>query len=209
MALIKKTDLAPPAQEQEVGAAQRDFEGLLELLQQADPAQRRWAVQDLAAYPQASPVLVAQVEREADLSVREVIFSSLIRMGDEAAVAGLVSCLKSEDAGLRNEAIEALKQLPREIEPLLSTLLHDPDPDVRIFVVNVLESLRHPLVEQWLIEVIRADPHVNVCATAVDLLGEVGVKEAIPALQELKQRFANEPYIQFAADIALKRINEA
>lgn len=209
MALIKKTDLAPPAQEQEVGAAQRDFEGLLELLQQADPAQRRWAVQDLAAYPQASPVLVAQVEREADLSVREVIFSSLIRLGDETAVAGLVSCLKSEDAGLRNEAIDALKQLPREIEPLLSTLLHDPDPDVRIFTVNVLESLRHPLVEQWLIEVIRADPHVNVCATAVDLLGEVGVKEAIPALQELKQRFSSEPYIQFAADVALKRINEA
>ena len=64
----------------------------------------------------------------------------------------------------------------------------------------------HPEVENWLIEVISQDCHVNVCATAVDLLGEVGSPRAHDALQALKQRFAGEPYIQFAADIALKRI---
>ena len=35
-----------------------------------------------------------------------------------------------------------------------------------------LVSLRHPDVELWLREVIERDAHENVCATAVDLLGE-------------------------------------
>jgi hypothetical protein len=48
---------------------------------------------------------------------------------------------------------------------------------------------------------------LNVCATAVDLLGEVGSGAAREPLLRLKTRYADEPYIQFAADLALKRIN--
>ena len=87
-------------------------------------------------------------------------------------------------------------------------MLKDTDSDVRIFAVNILESLRHPQVESWLIEVIESDPHVNVCATAVDLLGEVGSSAAREALVRLKGRFPEEPYVQFAADLALRRIDE-
>jgi len=55
----------------------------------------------------------------------------------------------------------------------------------------------------------RARSHVNVCATAVDLLGEVGSEAAHEPLGRLKVRYADEPYIQFAADLALKRITES
>ena len=87
-------------------------------------------------------------------------------------------------------------------------LLNDTNPDVRIFAVNILESLRHPEVESWLITVIDNDPQLNVCATAVDLLGEVGSDAAREPLLRLKARYADEPYIQFATDLALKRITE-
>ena len=73
-----------------------------------------------------------------------------------------------------------------EVAPILRSLLADPDPDVRIFVVNILDSERHPEVESWLIEVIERDAHVNVCATAVDLLCEVGTEAAIDPLVRLK-----------------------
>jgi HEAT repeat protein len=109
---------------------------------------------------------------------------------------------------LRNEAIEAMKQLPDAVAPIMRDLLNDASSDMRIFAVNILESLKHPDVELWLREVIENDAHVNVCATAVDLLGEVGSKEALESLRHLKLRFANEPYIQFAADLAIKRILE-
>jgi HEAT repeat protein len=85
-------------------------------------------------------------------------------------------------------------------------LLADSDPDVRIFAVNILDSRRQPDVESWLIEVIEKDVHLNVCATAVDLLCEVGTEAALEPLLRLKVRFVSEVFIQFAANRAIKRI---
>lgn len=205
MALIKKTldtlNTAP--------AVHTDWADWQNLLQRGCPAQRREAVQALESHPHASRLLVEQLQREMDLSVRERIFASLLKVADDEAISGLVTCLRSEDAALRNQSIETLKEMPERIGPILESLLEDTDPDVRIFTVNILESLQYPLVEELLIKVITHDNHVNVCATAVDLLGEVGDEKAQLALQTLKQRFPGEPYIQFAADLALKRINEA
>lgn len=176
-------------------------------LSDPSPTARRWAARDLADCPDSSAALVEQLQREQDKTVREIILTTLTHLGDEEAVAGLVNCLRSEDASLRNEAIEAMKLLPDEVAPIMGQLLKDPDPDVRIFAVNVLESLRHEQVEEWLNEVIEHDAHVNVCATAVDLLGEVGTSYSWEALEKLKARFPDEPYIRFAADLALKRIS--
>lgn len=185
----------------------RDCASLELQLSDPSPTARRWAARDMADCPDSSGALIEQLQREEDSSVREIILTTLTHLGDEEAVAGLVNCLRSEDASLRNEAIEAMKMLPAEVAPIMGQLLKDPDPDVRIFAVNVLESLRHEQVEEWLKEVIEHDAHVNVCATAVDLLGEVGSSYSGEALEKLKARFPDEPYIRFAADLALKRIS--
>ncbi|UVS99440.1 HEAT repeat domain-containing protein [Burkholderia glumae] len=182
---------------------------LLASLGSASPAQRRDAARALAAHPDTAAVLVAQLQRESSASVRETIMLSLVHLRDQVALDGLVACLRSEDAALRNAAIAAMQQLPEEVAPLMSRLLADPDSDVRIFAVNVLESLRHPSVEAWLLEVIEQDPHVNVCAAAVDLLGEVGSARARAPLQRLQQRFPDEPFIRFAASIALQGLEDA
>jgi HEAT repeat protein len=175
-------------------------------LENPDPMARRWAARDLADCKDASAALISRLTRESDMSVREVILSTLTSLGDETAVAGLVECLRSEDAGLRNEAIEVMKLLPSEVAPIINGLLVDVDPDVRIFAVNILESLRHPDVETWLIDVIENDLNVNVCSTSLDLLVEVGSSNSVEALQRLKVRFVDEPYIQFAVNLALKRL---
>jgi HEAT repeat protein len=185
----------------------RDCAGLALQLSDDKAIARRWAARDLVACPNASGPLVDRLKLETDVSVREVILTALTRIGDDLAVVGLVECLRSEDAALRNEAIDAMKQLPDEVAPLMRGLLDDTDPDVRIFAVNILESLCHPDVESWLIDVIERDAHVNVCATAVDLLGEVGSVASKEALLRLKKRFSDEPFVQFAADIALRRID--
>ena len=204
MALVKKT--VREVIEKDERKQGRDCSTLLRQLSDPSPAARRWAVKDLADCPDVSDALVELLGREADSSVREIILTTLTKRADEQAVAGLVECLRSEDASLRNEAIEAMKLLPDEVAPIMGMLLADADPDVRIFAVNVLESLRHEKVEKWLKEVIERDPHVNVCATAVDLLGEVGTPYSREALENLESRFPGEPYIRFAADLALKRI---
>jgi HEAT repeat protein len=206
MAFVKQqTKRSNAGDERKAG---RDCPELVEQLADPDPTARRWAARDLADCPGASGALVDRLKQEATASVREVILTTLTRLGDEAAVAGLVDCLRSEDATLRNEAISAMQELPDAVAPIMGGLLNDLDADVRIFAVNILQSLRHAQVEAWLVEVIDRDPHVNVCGAAVDLLGEVGTEHARGALERLKLRFSDEPYILFAADLALKRIGK-
>lgn len=206
MALVKKSHVTPAADDERGHG--RDLEGLLAELTNPQASARRWAARDLADYPMASAALARRLVVEPDVSVQDALLMSLTQIGDPTAVVALVNCLRSENASLRNQAIEAMKLLPDAVAPIMAGLLADPDPDVRIFAVNVLESLRHPDVESWLIEVITDDEHVNVCATAVDLLGEVGTEAALEPLRALKRRFAGEPYIEFAADLAIKRLGQ-
>ncbi len=212
MALIKSTSsiTKEPSGSQpiESSSVRVDVAALVSQLNGENAESRRWAARDLVDCPGSSAALMQRLSIEQDDSVREVILTTLVHLGDDASVMGLVQCLRSDDATLRNEAIEALKMLPDAVAPIMRGLLADEDSDVRIFAVNILESLRHPEVETWLSEVIEHDPHVNVCGTAVDLLGEVGSRNVLDPLLRLKSRFAREPYIQFAADIAIKRILE-
>jgi HEAT repeat protein len=206
MAFIKQT--APQVLNDDERAAPRDFDGLCQELNNENQTARRWAARDLGQFPQASAALVARLKIEEHPNVRTAILDTLATLGDDIAVSGLVSCLRSDEASLRNEAIEVLKNVPEQVAPIIDNLLTDDDSDVRIFAVNILESLHHQDVEKWLIQVIEYDEHINVCATAVDLLSEVGTEQSIKALENLKIRFSDEPYICFTVDLALKRVGE-
>lgn len=206
MGLIKPSQERPDAvtdrREQK-----RDYEGLLTQLQAKTAAERRWAARDLAEYPESSQALAQRLEVETCASVREVILTSLAQHNTADAVSGLLPLLRNSDAALRNGVIQMLQQMPDVVAPHMQTLLADSDPDVRIFAVNVLESLRHPDAPQWLCDVIDQDEHVNVCASAVDLLAETGDSSAIPALNRLLERFPEQPFIAFAVQVALRRID--
>ena len=184
----------------------RDLAGLMASLDAPNATARRWAARDLAPFTEAVPALVKRLRIETDTTVREAIFMTLTELGDANIVQSLIKCLHSEEVERRNAAIEVMKHLPDAVAPFIPGLLVDPAPNVRILAVSVLESLRHPDVEKWLIEVISEDSQVNVCATAVDILAEVGTEAAITQLEALKRRFPDEPYILFAADLALQRI---
>jgi HEAT repeat protein len=211
MALVKGRT-APTVEQARLKEASCDE--LEDQLASPDPSVRRHAAQEILRCPNAGTALVSSLRREQEVAVRGAILTALIRLDDPAATVGLADCLRSEDVALRNEAIEALRELASSgdgtgtIPPVLASLLADPDPDVRIFAVNVMEAVTRLEVERWLIEVIEKDPHINVCSTAVDLLCEVGTEAALDPLVRLKARFPSEPYIQFAADLALKRIRE-
>lgn len=204
MALIKGMQTTPSSEP----PSGRDCKTLIQALADADASVRRSAARDLVNCPDASHALLERLMAEPVLSVREVIITTLVRLGDADSAAGLIECLSSDDAALRNEAIDAMKQLPNEVAPLMEELLADEDADIRIFAVNVLESMRHPKVEEWLIQVVLADPHVNVCSAALDVLSEVGTMNSLEAIEQVKVRFANDPYIQFAATLALGRLSE-
>ena len=141
--------------------------------------------------------------------MREALFLALGTMASDEAVSALLPLLRSEDARLRNGAIEVLSGLPRVVGPRISALLLDADVDVRIFTVNLLGELRHEQVTQWLQQVLLADREVNVVAAAIEVMAETGQPEHIDALRETRRRFADDPFIGFAADVAIERIRAA
>lgn len=187
----------------------RDLLGLQQQLGDTDPRQRRLAARDLAEFPQAALSLGQALAVETDAAVREALFTSLASLASEAAVQALLPLLRTDDAGLRNGAIEALAAMPQAVAPCIDRLLLDADPDVRIFTVNLLGELRHGSVPVWLVQVLRQDTHVNVVAAALEVLAEVGSAAELPALRAARDRFDDDAFIQFAADLAISRIEAA
>ena len=206
MSLIKKSHDSAPVVAEDNRHVPRDRAGLLRQLSDDAPDIRRWAALDLAEFPDATEMLCAQLERETAVAVREALLTTLIKIGDGAVVQGLIPLLRSEDAALRNLVIEALQQLPDAVAPHIEAMLQDPDSDYRIFSINVLDNLKHPQAPAWLQDVVQRETNINVCATAVDVLAEVGTPEVIPALSALPERFNDDPFMQFCVQTAIRRI---
>jgi HEAT repeat protein len=209
MALKKSGDTATALRQIEPRDYPRDAAGLVAQLADADSGVRRWAARDLAEFPQAAAQLCARLPLETDPSVRAVLFSTATRLGGPAVVQAMMQLLRSEEPALRNGAIEVLASLPEAVAPHIDRLLLDADSDVRIFTVNLLGELRHPQVPRWLAQVLHTEAEVNVVGAALEVLAEVGGPEALPALQQAKRRFADDPYIGFSADLAIERIAAA
>lgn len=203
MGLVKanRTASSPPAPL--VGGSPQD---LMERLDDGDPAVRRFAARALAQVPGADAILCRRLPQENEESVRQAIFGTLRSLCTPLVIRQMLELLRSEDAALRNLAIELLGEWPQALEEHVDALLDDPDSDVRIFAVNILGLLPHPGVPGWLVRVLERESHVNVCAAAVDVLTEVGDDDAVAALKGLRQRFPDEPFLLFAVDTALRRI---
>jgi HEAT repeat protein len=187
----------------------RSKEGLLEQLQEADPVARRWAAHDLAEYVDTAPVLLERLRVETEKPVQSALLNSLARNAGPVVVRGLIQLLSSEDAWLRNAAIEALGGLPREVSEVIEELLGDASSDVRILAMSVLIALPHPQVPAWLFRTACQDDHPNVVAAALEGLCECGTEEMLPELQKLKHRFRGVPFVVFAADVVIGRIRQA
>jgi hypothetical protein len=96
-------------------------------------------------------MLVSRLKREEDTAVREGILNTLVRLNDPSAAAWpTVFAAKMLPCAMKSSRPSS--RWAAKWRPFCESLLADPDPDVRIFVVNILDSERHPDVENWLIE---------------------------------------------------------
>ncbi len=146
------------------------------------------------------------LEKEQESAVIETIFSTLQTIGTDEVVKGLMFVLRSENAAQRNRAIEVLQTLPELVSLYIIDLLNDIDSDIRIFAIDILQVLAHPDSPKWLFSVLKDETHINVVASVVDRLAEVGTIDMMDEIIFLKNRFPDEHYLHFAIDIALTRI---
>jgi HEAT repeat protein len=202
MPLLKrgKTDEPPPPQAEPLDALVGD-------LRHAD-AERRWsAARRLGETSGAAGPLAAALAAESEPRVIEAIFTSLIRRGGAESAAHLLPLLRSDDAALRGGALEALATMPAELARHIGELLHDRDSDVRIFAVELTQKIPPAQAAAALCEILDRDPHPNVCGAAVDVLADIGSRDAIAHLERCRDRFAQQPFLPFAIAVAIETIS--
>ncbi|MDO9412622.1 MAG: HEAT repeat domain-containing protein [Pseudolabrys sp.] len=171
-------------------------------------ADARWsAARALAGQASAVPALAEALTSETAPRVREAIMTALMRVGDEASVKAMLPCLRADDAGVRGAAIEALQSMPDAVAPFLQFLFGDSDSDVRLLATELARNMPEAEATRLLCALIENESHPNVCAAAIDVLTEVGTRDAIPALEKCAERFATTPFLPFAAKMAIARIS--
>ena len=171
-------------------------------------AELRWtAARALGGVAAAVPMLASALGGEQNTRVREAIMTALMRIGNEASVRVLLPYLRSQDAGQRSAAIETLQALPEAVEPFVATLLGDADTDVRLLATELARNMPPKGATLMLCDLLRNESHPNVCAAAVEVLAEVGTRDALPTLKACAERFASAPFLPFAIATTIARIS--
>ncbi|TCK19775.1 HEAT repeat protein [Ancylobacter aquaticus] len=200
MPLVRKSTAA-------VDAPPADVEELKTALASSRPDERWQAARALIDMPGGIALLGAGLATEADIRVREVIFSGIARTATPEGAALLLQLLRSEDASLRSGALDALAAMPADmLAGRLPELLYDEDPDVRLLACELARGMPSEDATQLMADLLERESEPNVCAATMDVLAEIGGPQALPVLQRSAERFASSPFLAFAIEIAVKRI---
>jgi HEAT repeat protein len=174
-----------------------------------DPEVRWTTARKIGGVAAAVPALAAALKVEPNPRVREALMTALMRVGDKASVQALLPYLRAQDAAQRSAAIETLQALPEAVSPFMATLLGDADPDVRILATELVRNMPAEQATRILNTLLEHELQPNVCAAAIDVLAEVGTRDALPALRACAERFRDTPFLPFAIATTIARIASA
>jgi HEAT repeat protein len=166
----------------------------------------RWAAARAARDPAAIPSLGEALAHEADTRVREAIFTALAQIATPESALTLLPYLRVDDANTRTGAMDALRAMQDACRPYLPGLLTDTDPDVRLLACDLVREVGGADGPSWLCALIETEPEVNVCAAAVEALGEIADASAERSLSHCAERFPDDPFLGFAIKVVAERL---
>ena len=184
----------------------RTTEQLVSDLNSDDCDVRRWAVRDLSGQKNAHDVFLSRLPHEDDPTVIEALFSALEHDMSESHASQVLTMLKSEHVQLRNGAIELMQQNPDIFAANVNMLMHDDDPDTRIFCVDIIGAVAHIEAVSWLHQFALNDDNENVVGTALDKLAEIADVSTLEVLQTVESRFPNHSYIPFVISLIRNQV---
>ncbi len=154
---------------------------------------------------EAVPLLAGLLASES-LGVQEAADMALRKIGGKEVVAAVLPLLRSDEAPARNLSMDILRQVGGDDFSALVGLLHDQDPDIRIFGSDILGSTGNRLAVAPLCDALLKDPEVNVRYQAAVSLGELGHAAAAKCLGKAME---DDEWVQFAVIEALAKIRDA
>jgi HEAT repeat protein len=137
------------------------------------------------------------------------MFTALAKIATPQSASAALPFLRSDDAALRTQALDALRAMPAAAAEHLSQLLHDSDPDVRLLACEIARVLPAGDASRILGELIERETSSNVCSAAIEVLAEIGDLASLPILARCAARFPDDPFLTFAVKAASGRIGSS
>lgn len=184
-----------------------EHEQILALLEESDPERIREGAQLAGEHrlPAAIPGLVRNIT-SSNIGVQEAVDRALRKIGGPEVVHAVIPLLRSDEAPARNLAMDLLRELGGTSLTSLAELLHDNDPDVRIFASDILGSSGSAVAVPYLCHSLLNDPEVNVRYQAAVSLGQLAFPESAACLNSALE---DEEWVQFSAIEALTKVRDA
>ncbi|ETR66137.1 MAG: hypothetical protein OMM_13197, partial [Candidatus Magnetoglobus multicellularis str. Araruama] len=153
---------------------------------QDDPALQLEAIEALREidFNNLTECLLKILESNPDVSVKEKVFLLLKNVAfPRTNIYQVERMFKSDEPFIRNATIEILRQADADFLSTMSRLSQDPDKDIRKFVLDTLveHSSREAI---QIVETCLNDPASVVRQAAVESLGNMGVRNAAPAIEK-------------------------
>jgi HEAT repeat protein len=163
---------------------------------------RRLALLDaLPDGPSRDGVILAALEDES-----AVVRDRAIRLATRYIEPHVLGALVADEVNAvrRNAAIAALERQGPYAVPHLRTMLASPQVDVVMFALQLLSRIGDPLAVHAVVPLAR-HPDPNVAQSAIEALGKLRHREAVPTLLEL---LGGDLWLQIAAIAALGEIGD-
>lgn len=141
--------------------------------------------------------------QSSNIGVQEAAEYALRKIRGTKTILGMLPLLRSDDAPIRNIAMDVLREIGGDDIPSIQSLLRDDDPDMRIFVADILGCTGSRQAVPLLCDALLKDPEVNVRYQAAMSLGTLAFPEAVDAL---RQAMHDEEWVQFSVVEALTKI---
>ena len=163
----------------------------------------------------ATPVLadmdvseaLSRLRTDPSASQRQRILTTLVRSADANAARGLAQMLDAAPITLRNEVMDALRDMTGQVLPVAAQLLRSPDLNLRIYAVSILDENTDAATADLMALQLQRDDEENVCAAAAELLGRIGEQRHLGALRDCASRFSGRPFLQLSVSQALRNIS--
>ena len=180
-----------------------------ELLATGSDEERWIAARSAAEIPEGLSLLTHALSVERVPRVREAMFTALAKIATPESASAALPFLRSDDAALRTQALDAVRAMPAAAAEHLSQLLHDSDPDVRLLACEIARALPAGDASRILGELIERETSSNVCSAAIEVLAETGDLASLPILARCAARFPDDPFLTFAVKAASGRIGSS
>ncbi len=191
------------------------LEQVLADYRQGDARCRREKAKVLREFSGAHHELLALLVAENESVVRDALLNSLASMAQkepqnlQGILVNVVDMLRHAEASLRTQIIRFVTGFPEAIGEFIPLLLADPNGNIRLYTLDIMQTLAHPKVPEWLKRVIEHETEANVVISAIDRSVEAGCRDILDVLPGVAARFPDVEMMPFAIKIATERLEGA